>query len=129
MRVAYPPYMPGIWRIELVETQDADLSFIQRCVRAGRLLWTYHVNMRLVERGVSRSMVVESVDLYSIIEHYPRNLTSHYLPSCLVYSEHRGIPIHILFAIDKEGDTVRVITVYKPSPTQWVPGFLQRRKP
>jgi hypothetical protein len=41
------------------------LSFIQRCVRERRLLWTYHVNMRLIERGVSRAMVVESVESLS----------------------------------------------------------------
>lgn len=112
-----------------METHDTDLRFIQRCVRRGRLLWTYHVNMRLVERGISRPMVMESIDSYHIIEHYPQSQTSHYLPSCLVYAEHSGITIHILFAIDKDGDTVRVITVYQPDPAQWETGFRRRSKP
>ena len=33
---------------------EPDLAFVQRCVREGRLLWTYHVNMRLRTRAVSR---------------------------------------------------------------------------
>ena len=74
-------------------------------------------------------MVVESVDSYRIIESYPQSQASRHLPSCLVYAGHQGIPIHILFAIDKEGDTVRVITVYRPDPTQWEDGFIQRRNP
>lgn len=112
-----------------METHASELSFIQRCVREQRLLWTYHVNMRLVARGVSRLMVLESVDSYRVVEHYPQSQTSHYLASCLVHAVHREIVIHILFAVDMEGDTVRVITVYQPDPEQWDAGFMQRKKP
>ncbi|CBE67441.1 conserved protein of unknown function [Candidatus Methylomirabilis oxygeniifera] len=37
--------------------------------------------------------------------------------------------IHILFALDREGDTVRVITVYRPDPAEWDADFLRRKKP
>lgn len=107
---------------------ESDLAFIQRCVRECRLLWSHHVNMRLRQRRVSRSLVTESVDNYQIIEQYPQGRTSRYLPSCLVYAEHHGEAIHILFALDREGDTVRVITVYRPDPAEWEPGFLRRKK-
>jgi len=108
---------------------ELDLAFIQRCVHEGRLLWTYHVNMRLRQRRVARSMVTESVGSYQIIEQYPQSQTSRYLPSCLVYAEHHGEAIHILFALDREGDTVRVITAYRPDPSEWKAGFLRRKKP
>ena len=65
---------------------ESDLAFIQRCVREGRLLWTYHVNMRLRQRRVARPMVTESMDSYQIIEQYPQSQASRYLPSCLVYA-------------------------------------------
>lgn len=107
---------------------ESDLAFIQRCVREGRLLWSYHVNMRLRQRRISRSLVTESVDSYQIVEQYPQGRTSRYLPSCLVYAKHREEAIHTLFALDKEGDTVRVITVYRPDPAEWDAGFLRRKK-
>ena len=107
---------------------ESDLTFIQRCLREGRLLWTYHVNMRLRQRRVARSMVTESVDSYQIIEQYPQSQTSRYLPSCLVYAEHHGEAIHILVALDREGDIVRVITVYRPDPAQWEAGFMRRKE-
>ncbi|MFH0352439.1 MAG: DUF4258 domain-containing protein [Chromatiales bacterium] len=111
-----------------VETNESDLAFIQRCVRGNRFLWTYHVNMRLRQRRVSWHMGTESVDSYRLIEHYPQGKTSRSLPSCLVYAEHRGEAVHILFAIDRESDTVRVITVYRPDPAQSEAGFLRRKE-
>jgi len=33
---------------------DDPLAFIVRCVREKRLFWTYHVNMRLKNRSISR---------------------------------------------------------------------------
>jgi len=54
---------------------------IRFCVRSGRLFWSYHVNMRLRERGISRETVLGSVDSYELIESYPEDK---YLPSHLV---------------------------------------------
>ena len=107
---------------------EPDLAFVQRCIREGRLFWTYHVNMRLRQRGLPRLTVTESVDSYEIIEQYAQSWTSQYLPSCLVYAEYRGEASHILLALDKEGDAVRVITVYRPDPAQWDEGFRRRKK-
>lgn len=108
---------------------ESDLAYIRHCVCEGRLLWTYHVNMRLRQRKVTRRMVMESVASYHIIEHYPHSQASRYLPGYLIYAEHEGEAIHILFAIDREGDAVRVITVYRPDPSEWEAGFLRRKKP
>jgi len=107
---------------------EPSLAFIQGCVREGRLFWTYHVNMRLRQRSVSRETVTGSADSYEIIEEYPRNPASRYLPACLVYAEHDGAPAHIVFALDREGRNVRVITVYRPDPDEWE-ADLRRRKP
>lgn len=74
-------------------------------------------------------MVTESVDSYRIVELYPQSQASRYLPSCLVHAEHQGEAIHILFALDREGENARVITVYRPDPAQWEAGFLRRKKP
>jgi hypothetical protein len=36
---------------------------------------------------------------------------------------------HILFAIDLEGDNVRVVTVYRPSLDEWEADLKTRRTP
>lgn len=49
------------------------LAFIQRCVNQRRMFWTYHVNMRMGERAISRNQIIEAVDSYEIIEAYPKD--------------------------------------------------------
>jgi hypothetical protein len=100
------------------------LLFIRRCVQQRKLQWTYHINMRLQKRGISRHIITESLSDYEIIEAYPEDK---YFPSYLVYTEYGGEPFHILFAIDEEGENVRVITAYRPNPLGWTADCKTRR--
>ena len=100
------------------------LEFIRRCVAQKKIFWTYHVNMRMRGRYIPREIILASHSSYEVIEEYPGDK---YLPSYLIYSEYRGEQIHILFAIDTEGDNVRIITAYRPSPTEWEEDFKTRR--
>lgn len=102
---------------------DDPLAFIQRCVRERRVYWTYHVNMRLAGRSISRNEVLDAVGTYSIIESYPEDK---YLPSYLVMAT-RATVFHVLFAADVTGDNVRVVTAYHPSPDEWEPDLKTRR--
>lgn len=102
------------------------LEFIKRCVKERRVLWTYHVNMRLNDRAISRKAVVESIFEYEIIETYPEDK---YLPSYLVHTRYQNVVFHILFATDVEGDNVRIVTAYHPNPAQWDADLKTRRKP
>ncbi len=112
-----------------MDEQPSDLLFIQRYVREGKLFRTYHANIRLQQRAVSRHMVTENVATYEILEHYPESQASRYLPSCLVYARHEEEIIHILFALDKEEDNVRIITVYRPDPSTWEADLKRRKRP
>jgi hypothetical protein len=103
---------------------DNPLTFLQRCVREGRIFWTYHVNMRLKGRYISRESIIESWPGYEIIESYP---TDKYLPSYLVYAEYQGKPFHILLAADVDGDNVRIVTAYYPAADEWEEDFKRRR--
>ena len=50
------------------------------------------------------------------------------LPSYLVLATAAvGGAFHVLFAVDVEGDNVRVITAYHPSPEEWEPDFSSRK--
>lgn len=108
-----------------IKVPSNPLDFIQRCVRQGKILWTYHVNMRMRARFIPRRSIVDSHENYQIIEEYPEDK---YLPSYLVYSAYLGDVFHVLFAVDVEGDNVRIITAYRPSPEEWEEGLKTRRR-
>ena len=102
------------------------LDFIKLCVRRGKIYWTYHVNMRLHERYIPRTWILNSTDSYEIIEKYPEDK---YLPSYLVYARHDRQIFHIHIALDENHDMVRIITTYKPSQDKWEVDGKTRRKP
>lgn len=100
---------------------DDPLAFIRRCVRERNIHWTYHVNIRMVDRNLTRGEILEAIDSYEIIELYPEDK---YLPSYLVLAA--GL-FHVQFAADVEGDNVRVVTAYRPDPNEWESNLKTRR--
>jgi hypothetical protein len=80
--------------------------------------------MRLAERHVRREAIVGAVDSYEIIEQYPKGRR---LPCYLVLARFRGDAFHVVFAVDVEGDNVRVVTAYWPDPGEWEIDLKTRR--
>ena len=104
---------------------DNPLAFIRRCAAERRVYWTYHVNMRLPGRFISREQILGAAATYEIIESYPHDK---YLPSYLVNAETDGHAIHVLFATDIADDNIRVVTSYRPDPAEWSKDLKSRRK-
>jgi Domain of unknown function (DUF4258) len=104
---------------------ETPLGFIQRCVRERKIHWTFHVNMRLKGRFISRQNILESVSAFEIIETYPEDK---YLPNYLIYSQHEGAIFHALFAVDVAGDNVRIVTTYYPDAEEWEEDLKTRRR-
>ncbi len=100
------------------------LEYIKECVVQRKIFWTYHVNMRMKDRFIPRDYILESVDNFEIIEEYPEDK---YLPSYLIYSRFKRNAFHILFAVDLEGDNVRIVTAYFPSLEEWQSDLKKRR--
>jgi hypothetical protein len=100
---------------------DDPLEFIRRCIRERKLYWTYHVNMRLAGRCITRDDILSTVNSYETVESYPEDK---YLPSYLILA---GSRFHVLFAADIEGDNIRVITTYIPDPDEWNADLKTRR--
>jgi len=100
------------------------LEFIQACVRERRVLWTFHVRMRLRGRSISRETILEAVESYKIVESYPDDK---YLPSYLVLGRTGERAFHVLFAADVTDGNVRVVTAYRPSREEWEPDLRTRR--
>lgn len=103
---------------------DDALDFIQRCIRERNVYWTYHVNMRLAGRYISRDDILVAVDSYEVIESYPDDK---YLPSYLVLAKAVDAAFHVLFAVDVEAGNVRVVTAYHPNPNDWELDLKTRR--
>ncbi len=102
------------------------LLFIQRCVRERKVFWTYHVNMRLAGRHISRDEFFAATESYKIIESYPEDK---YLPSYLVWATSAGSPFHVLFGVDVDGDNVRIVTAYRPNAEEWESDLKSRKEP
>ena len=106
---------------------DDPLAFIKKCLRERHIYWTYHVNMRLASRHITRDEILEAIDGYEIIESYPDDK---YLPSYLLLGGAAGRTFHhVLFAVDVEGDNVRIVTTYRPDPNEWETDMRTRRTP
>lgn len=101
------------------------LEFIKSCIRRGKIHWTYHVNMRLKGRFISRQVILSSVDTYEIIEEYPKDK---YLPSYLIYAQCRNQIIHVQMAVNMENDSVVIITAYEPTLDKWKEDLKTRKK-
>lgn len=104
---------------------DDPLAFIRNCVLEKKVLWSYHLNMRMSERHITRQQILDAVDSLEIIESYPQDK---YLPSYLLYAKSTEGVFHILFATDCDGNNVRVITAYRPAMGEWNDHFRTRRQ-
>lgn len=104
---------------------DDPLAFIKSCLRARRIYWTYHVNMRIAGRHITRDEILQAIDGYEVIESYPEDK---YLPSYLLLGTSAGASFHALFAVDIDANNVRIVTAYRPDPNEWEADMKARRK-
>ena len=104
---------------------DDPVEFIRECLAARRILWTYHVNMRLGERPITRQMILDATDSYELVAAYPDDK---YFPSYLLLGRTGDDAFHVLFGTDVPGRNVRVVTAYVPSSEEWEPDLKTRRR-
>ena len=102
---------------------DDPVGFIRKCLSRGKVFWTYHVNIRLGQRFISRNTIVGAED-YDLIEAYPDDK---YLSSYLLLGRRGDASFHVLFGADVEGENVRVVTAYYPSLEEWEDDLKTRR--
>ena len=103
---------------------ESDRVFLIRCVKERKIFWTYHCNMRLGKRALSRAAILGSLLNCEIIEEYPKDFP---LPSCLCLCYNNGDNLHCVIGLDRKDDNIRIITVYRPDPLKWDEGFKKRR--
>ena len=100
------------------------VGFIRRCLADGKVYWTYHVNMRLLARGIGRSEVLRATSDLRLVESYPHDK---YLPSYLLLAHTHPGPLHLVCAVDVEADNIRIVTAYRPDVGEWSDDMMTRR--
>lgn len=79
---------------------------------------------RLLERGITRQEVIQTLLFGEVIERYPEDRP---LPSCLLlYCNDQ--PLHVVAAVDEAVELVYVVTAYRPDHDHFGPDFRTRRK-
>lgn len=102
------------------------IEFITSCFKNRKIRWTYHVNMRLKGRFISREEILSSIDTFEIIEEYPKDK---YLPSYLIYAKYQDRIFHIQIAVDIENNNIIIVTAYKPTKEKWGKDLKTRKQP
>jgi len=81
--------------------------------------------MRLGQRFIARETIIQAADSYEVVEEYPEDK---YFPSYLLLGQQGENVFHVLFGTDVDGQNVRIITAYYPSPEEWETDLKTRRR-
>ncbi|WP_404414707.1 DUF4258 domain-containing protein [Marinospirillum sp.] len=90
---------------------------------AKRIEWKKHALTRMLERGISRAEVLQTLQEGVIIESYPEDYP---FPSHLVckVTDH---PLHVVFAWNDSEQICYLITAYRPDREHFESDFITRR--
>jgi len=98
---------------------------IRYAVGAGNIVWQKHALERMLERGISRKGVKNSLLSGEIIEAYPEDKP---YSSFLVCGQDDADVIHVVAAYDDNSGTCFIVTVYRPDLKYFESNLKTRRK-
>ncbi len=100
------------------------LEKIKALCISGRIAWTNHALLRMIQRQIDREDIKNGILVGEIIENYPDDYP---YPSCLILSANSGgLPLHIVCGVTNT--ELWIITAYRPNLTEWKPDFKTRRE-
>lgn len=88
-----------------------DKTSFNQALEDGNIVWRKHVLEKMLERGISRSEVLEVLLTGDTIQRYDEDRP---FPSILVLGFPVERPIHVVASFDTTSLTVFVITTYEP---------------
>jgi hypothetical protein len=94
------------------------------CFVTKTYLLTAYASERAAERGIISREIETAIFNGEVIEDYPNDK---YGPSCLIMG--RSDTSRVLHVQVSYGHSVKVITVYEPSPNEWEADFKTRKQP
>ena len=106
-------------------TETFDASKIRKAINQRKIIWRRHALERMLERGLSRSVVLEVASHGEVIEDYSADRP---IPSALLLGWDKERPIHVVLSIEPDGE-IYIITAYEPSLDVFESDYRTRRKP
>jgi hypothetical protein len=101
-----------------------DTRKIRTAIRQGNIIWRRHALERMLERGLSRSIVLDVASNGEVIEDYS---TDRPAPTALLLGWKDKRPVHVVLSIEPDGE-VAIITAYEPSLDVFESDYRTRRK-
>lgn len=102
-----------------------DINKVRALARERKIIWKRHALERMLERELSRVVVLQVVASGELIEDYSEDRTS---ASGLLLGWNARRPIHVVVALDIDDEQVAIITAYEPTLEHFEPDFKTRRK-
>ena len=102
------------------------LGKIKELAGRRRVNWKKHALRRMLERQISRERIFATIADGEVIEEHELERP---LVSYLVLGYYNKKPLHVMLAVDSREDILWIITVYKPSSSEWHEDMKTRRKP
>jgi len=100
-------------------------SQVKQAIQAGAV----HVSVHARDEAAADELLLQDVESATLrgdcIEDYPSDPRG---PSCLVFCEIAGRPVHLLWGFDEVCLRAILITVYRPDPDRWSSDFRTRRR-
>ena len=101
-----------------------DLVKIKAALPESRVRFRQHSALMMIERGISRDEVYNTILHGEIIEEY---LTDKPFPSCLIFHFNNERPVHVVCSYNDIDDFLIIITVYIPDLDHFKNDFRTRR--
>ena len=106
-------------------TMPLNLDEVRILVRQRKILWKRHALERMLERGLSRAVIMQVIINSELIEDYTEDRP---MSSGLLFGWDNDRPVHVVVALDGEDDYVAIFTAYEPTLEHFEADFKTRRK-
>jgi len=104
--------------------ENLNIDIIRQMVKDGKIRWTNHVIVRLLQRNILQEDVENALLNGKIIEEYANDYP---YPSCLVYGINLNKEVlHIVCGANKED--LWIITAYYPDNIKWEEDLKTRKE-
>ena len=106
-------------------TETFDINKIRQSINQRKIIWRRHALERMLERGLSRNIILDVASNGEVIEDYS---TDRPTPTALLLGWDKKHPIHVVLSIEPDGE-VAIITAYEPNLDVFESDYRTRRKP
>ena len=102
-----------------------DLDKLRTLASQRKIIWKRHALERMLEREISRAIVLQVIASGELIEDYSDDRPP---SSGLLLGWEGKRPIHVVVTLDIEDELVGVVTAYEPTTEHFEIDFKTRRK-